>query len=81
MHIIGMQSAASAVPPSALAAVAAAVQAYLDNEAHAADLVSYTQSIDDDGDAGINAWRRSAMFDVFDKYGTFAARPRSWTGR
>ena len=83
MRVTRTRNAESAVSPSALAAVVAAVQAYLDDEARAAGLTGDTQGADD---AGISAWRRGAMpdvfgTDVFGNSGAFAARPRSWTGR
>ena len=86
MRVTRTQSSESAVSPSALAAVVSAVQAYLDDEARAAGLTGDTQGADDAGDAGISAWRRGAMPDVFGagvfgNSGAFAARPRSWTGR
>ncbi|MXY45812.1 MAG: hypothetical protein F4Y44_02285 [Chloroflexi bacterium] len=81
MRITRTQGTESVVPPSMLAAVVAAVQAYLDDETRAAGLTGDTQGVDDTDDAGISAWRRSAMLDVFGKYDTFTTRPRSWTGR
>ncbi|MDE2686066.1 MAG: hypothetical protein OXI16_01010 [Chloroflexota bacterium] len=81
MRITRTQSTASAVAPGTLAAVVAAVQAYLDNEARAVGLTGDTRGGDDSGDAGISAWRRSTMPEVFGNGSAFAARPRSWTGR
>lgn len=84
MRITQTQRAANAVSPSTLAAVVAAVQAYIDDEARTAGLTGDSHAAayaGDSGDAGISAWRRGAMPDVFGNDSAFAARPRSWTGR